>query len=40
MLAIGKQGQIEDLPSEISEWEKPNSRKKVSEIAIEGKFNK
>ncbi len=40
MIAIGKQGEIEDLPSEIREWEKPNSRKKVEEFVIEGKFNK
>ena len=40
MIAIGRQGKVEDLPKEIREWEKPNSRKHISEFVFEGKFNK
>ena len=38
MVAVGKQGEVEDLPKEIREWEKPNSRKHISEFVFEGKF--
>ncbi len=39
MAAIGKPGKKEDLPEKIREGEVPSSRKKISEIASEGKFN-
>jgi nitroreductase len=38
MAAIGKPGRKEDLPERFQEWEIPSDRKKVSEIAHEGKF--
>jgi nitroreductase len=38
MAAIGKPGKKEDLPKELQEREFPSDRKKISEIAFEGKF--
>jgi hypothetical protein len=38
MIAIGKKGKKEDLPEKLQEIEKPNNRKPLKEIAIEGKF--
>lgn len=38
MVAIGKPGKKEELPSALAEKEVPSGRKKVSEIAFEGKF--
>jgi nitroreductase len=38
MIAIGKKGRKEDLPEILQEKEKPNDRKPLQEIAIEGKF--
>lgn len=40
MIAIGRKGNIEDLPESLKEVEKPSNRKKVSEIAFEGNFPK
>jgi nitroreductase len=38
MAAIGKPGRKEDLPKELQEREAPSDRKKIAEIAFEGKF--
>ena len=38
MLAIGKQGKKDLLPKEMQDKEEPSDRKKLSEIAWEGKF--
>ncbi len=38
MLAIGKQGEKDLLPKEMQDKEEPSDRKKLSEIAWEGKF--
>jgi len=38
MIAIGKVGKKEDLPQELQEREFPSDRKKINEIAFEGKF--
>ena len=38
MFAIGKQGKKEALPEEMQKSEEPNTRKKMAEIACEGKF--
>lgn len=38
MLAVGRQGRIEDLPPDLQEREKPSGRKEVAEIAWEGGF--
>ncbi len=38
MIAVGKQGEIENLHERMQKSEKPNSRKKVSEFAFKGKF--
>jgi nitroreductase len=40
MIAIGKRAPITHLPPELQEREAPSTRKKVEEIAIEGKFKK
>lgn len=40
MIAIGKPGKTEDLPTRMQESEKPSSRKKVQEFAFEGAFNR
>jgi len=39
MVAIGKQGQVKDLHPRMQKSEKPNTRKKLSEVVSEGKFN-
>lgn len=39
MIAIGKPGKKEDLPEALQNKESPSERKKISEIAAEGKFN-
>lgn len=39
MIAIGKIGSPEELPTSIKEREKPNDRKPLSELIMEGKFN-
>lgn len=38
MIAIGKHGNKDDLPEKLQEMEKPNDRKPLHEIVIEGKF--
>lgn len=38
MIAIGKPGKKEDLPQALQEREFPSDRKKLSQIAFEGKF--
>jgi len=38
MFAIGRPGNIEDLPEKLQEIEKPSGRKKLSEIVSEGVF--
>jgi nitroreductase len=38
MIAVGKPGKKENLPEKLQEREFPSTRKKVSEIAFEGKF--
>lgn len=38
MIAIGKKGHKEDLPENLQEMEKPNDRRPLKEIVIEGKF--
>ena len=38
MAVIGKHGKKEDLPPALQERESPSGRKKLSEIAFEGKF--
>ena len=37
-IAIGYYGDISTLSPDLAEREKPNQRKSVSQIAIEGKF--
>jgi nitroreductase len=38
MAAIGKRGSMDKLPPDLQEREKPSARKKLEEIAVEGKF--
>ena len=38
MVAVGREGNKEDLPEELREREVPSGRKKISEIAFEGTF--
>jgi len=38
MIAVGKPGKKENLPQKLQEREFPSTRKKVAEIAFEGKF--
>jgi hypothetical protein len=38
MIAIGKPGNIEELPEEIQKREVPNDRRKLSGTVFEGKF--
>jgi nitroreductase len=38
MIAVGRPGKKENLPEKLQEREFPSTRKKVSEIAFEGKF--
>jgi len=40
MIAIGKQGEIENLPEEKKKAEKPNDRKPLDSLINEGKFPK
>jgi nitroreductase len=40
MAAIGKPGKKDDLPEEVRKREFPSDRKKITEIAFEGKFGK
>lgn len=40
MIAVGKPGNKEDLPEDMRNMEIPNGRKKIKEIAFEGKFRK
>lgn len=40
MIAIGKQGQMENLPPQLQEKEQPNDRKSLAEIVMEGQFKK
>jgi len=38
MIAIGKKGKKEDLPTKLQEKESPSDRKPLAEIVMEGKF--
>ncbi|MBL8744944.1 MAG: nitroreductase family protein [Phycisphaerae bacterium] len=38
MIAVGKPGRIDDLPSELREMEKPSPRHPIAQWAFEGKF--
>lgn len=38
MIAVGKHGDIKDLPEKLQEREKPSDRKKLEEIVCEAKF--
>jgi nitroreductase len=38
MIAIGKRGPIEKLPSKLQQIEHPNNRKSLKEIIMEGRF--
>jgi nitroreductase len=38
MIAIGKKGNKEDLPQNLQQMEKPNDRRPLNEIVMEGKF--
>jgi len=40
MLAVGTQGDVEDLHERMQKSEKPNERKHVEEFAFKGKFPK
>jgi nitroreductase len=40
MIAIGKEGPKENLPPNLQEKEKPNDRKPLNEIVMEGSFKK
>ena len=39
MFAVGKPGNVEELPEKLQEIEKPSGRKKISDIVNEGVFN-
>lgn len=39
MIAIGKQGDVAELPREMQEKEKPSVRKPLKDVISEGKFN-
>ena len=39
MIAVGKKGNIEDLPEELRKIENPSGRKELKEIIFEGKFS-
>lgn len=39
MIAVGRHGNIEDLPETLRAREKPSGRKPLSEIVFEGKFS-
>lgn len=38
MIAAGRPGRKEDLPLALQEREVPSNRKKVEEVALEGRF--
>ena len=38
MTAIGKPGEIKDLPEKMQQKEKPSGRKLIKEIVFEGQF--
>ena len=38
MIAVGRPGEIDDLPDGARDMEAPNTRKPVAEIALEGGF--
>jgi hypothetical protein len=38
MIAVGRPGQLEDLPEELRKREQPSDRKPIAEIALEGGF--
>ena len=40
MIAIGKHGDLEQIPPPLQEVEKPSGRKPISEIVFKGKFEK
>jgi hypothetical protein len=40
MIAIGKKGPIKNLPPEPQEKEKPNYRKPLKDIIMEGSYHK
>jgi hypothetical protein len=40
MIAIGKKGPKENLPPELQEKEKPNDRKPLKDIIMEGAYHK
>jgi len=40
MIAIGKRGSKGNLPSNLQEKEKPNDRKPLNEIIMEGSFKR
>ena len=40
MIAIGKRGPKENLPSNLQEKENPNDRKPLNEIIMEGSFKR
>jgi nitroreductase len=40
MIAIGKKGPIKNLPPELQEKEKPNGRKPLKDIIMEGSYHK
>lgn len=40
MIAVGKSGNVKDLPERAQKIESPNTRKKVSEFTFEGVFKK
>ena len=39
MFAVGKPGNVDELPEKLQEIEKPSGRKNISEFISEGKFN-
>jgi nitroreductase len=39
MFAVGRHGKVDDLPPDYREGEVPSGRKKVKEIACEGRFS-
>ena len=38
MAAVGKRGEVEELPKELQDQEYPSPRKKMDEIVMEGRF--
>ncbi len=39
-IAVGRYGDLGDLPESLQEREKPNARKPLAEVALEGKYRK